>query len=116
MYDFSFQDQIKRETEARDMARRILGVREGASLQEIKNAWRKACKENHPDRNLGDQDAGRRFATIQSAYRLLAYGEPCDTLTEHSPDLPATPEDDKYKLNNTWGLFLWWRDRFFHGM
>jgi len=26
---------------------------------------------------------------------------------------PGVPEDDKYKLDNLWGYFLWWRERFF---
>jgi len=112
MDEFSFQERIRREMEGREVARRILGVGPDASPQELKGAWRKACKENHPDRNPADCDAGRRFAAINCAYRLLAYGEPCDTLTEDNPAEYAT-EDGKYKLDNAWGLFLWWRDRFF---
>ena len=113
MDDFSFQDRIRREMEGREIACRILGVDERACEHELKRAWRKACKENHPDRNPADPDAGRRFAAINCAYRLLAYGEPCETLVEDNPTRQAMSADGKYRLDNAWGLFLWWRDRFF---
>lgn len=113
MDDFSFQERIRRDMEGREIARRILGVDGKASAHELKRAWRKACKENHPDRNPGDPDAGRRFAAVNCAYRLLACGEPCEMFIENNPTQHATSEDEKYRLNNAWGLFLWWRDRFF---
>ncbi|KPK66411.1 MAG: hypothetical protein AMK73_00065 [Planctomycetes bacterium SM23_32] len=113
MDDFSFQERIRRDMEGRGIARTILGVDENASPHELKRAWRKACKENHPDRNPGDPDAGRRFAAINCAYQLLAYGEPCEMLIEDNPTQYAMSEDDKYRLDNAWGLFLWWRDKFF---
>jgi len=113
MDDFSFQERMGRDLEAREIARRILDVDENASPEDLRRAWRKACKENHPDRNPGDRDAGRRFAAINCAYRLLAYGEPCEMLIEDNPTQYATSEHDKYRLDNAWGLFLWWRDKFF---
>jgi hypothetical protein len=116
MDDFGFQERIRREMEGREIARRILGVDANASAEELKRAWRKACKENHPDRNPDDRDAGRRFAAINCAYRLPAYGEPCETLIERNPQPYAPPEEAKYRLDNPWGLFLWWRDKFFCDM
>jgi hypothetical protein len=113
MDDFGFQEQIRRDAEARQIARGILGVSEDASPRELKGAWREACKENHPDRNPDDPDAGRRFAAVNCAYRLLAHGEPCDALLEGEQPQPATSQEDGYRLDNAWGLFLWWRDRFF---
>jgi len=113
MDDHSFQDRIERDVEARKIARRVLGVEENASPHDLKRAWRKACKENHPDRNPADCDAGRRFAAINCAYRLLAYGEPCEMLIEADPSQYPTSEDHKYRLDNAWGLFLWWRKTYF---
>jgi len=113
MDDLSFQEQTKRDIEARRIAARILGVDENTSIDDLKRAWRRACKESHPDRKPGDRDAGRRFAAINCAYRLLAYGEPCETLIEDNPMPQAMSEDGKYRLDNAWGSFLWWRDRFF---
>jgi hypothetical protein len=111
--DAGFQDRVRRDAEARRIAQRILRVEEGAKPDELRRAWRKACKEQHPDRNPGDNDAGRKFAAVNCAYRLLAYGEPCDVLVEeHSSQYPNSGEDN-YRLDSAWGVFLWWRDRFF---
>lgn len=99
--------------EAREIARSILGVDENTSTDELKRAWRRACKENHPDRNPGDRDAGRRFAAINCAYRLLAYGEPCETIIEDKPTPQGVSQDGRYRLGNAWGFFLWWREKYF---
>ena len=48
-----------------------------------------------------------------SAYRLLRYGAPCDALLEAAEKPQADDSRDKYNLDNMWGLFLWWRDKFF---
>ncbi len=116
MDDYGFQERVRREMERKEIARRILGVAVGASAHELKSAWRRACKENHPDRNPEDPDAGRRFAAVNCAYRLLANGEPCELLVGPGPTPNATTDEGKYRLDNSWGLFLWWRDRFFCDM
>jgi len=113
MDDFSFQERIARDIAARQIARKILGVGEGASQQELKHAWRKACKEHHPDHNPGDGDANRRLAAINCAYRLLACGEPCDMILQDERAETADPGDEKYNLRSAWGYFLWWRDEYF---
>jgi molecular chaperone DnaJ len=50
----------------------ILGVSKTASPEEIKKAYRKLARENHPDRNPGDEAAEERFKEIQGAYDLLS--------------------------------------------
>jgi molecular chaperone DnaJ len=50
----------------------VLGVSKTASEDEIKKAYRKLARENHPDRNAGDGAAEERFKEIQSAYDLLS--------------------------------------------
>jgi hypothetical protein len=49
----------------------VLGVRPGASLDEVRAAWRRRVLATHPDRG-GDEAA---FAEVTEAYRVLS-GEP----------------------------------------
>jgi molecular chaperone DnaJ len=50
----------------------ILGVAKNATAEEIKKAYRKLARENHPDRNPGDAAAEERFKEIQGAYDVLS--------------------------------------------
>ncbi len=48
-----------------------LGVRRGASPQDLKSAFRKLAMQYHPDRNPGDAAAERKFKEINEAYEVL---------------------------------------------
>jgi molecular chaperone DnaJ len=50
----------------------ILGVKESASQEEIKKAYRKLAKKYHPDANAGDPRASERFKEIGEAYSVLS--------------------------------------------
>ena len=51
---------------------KVLGVRDKATPEEIKKAYRKLAKENHPDANRGDPKAAERFKEIGEAYAVLS--------------------------------------------
>ena len=46
----------------------ILGVKKGASREEIKRAYRKLAHEHHPDKKSGDE---KKFKEINEAYQIL---------------------------------------------
>jgi curved DNA-binding protein CbpA len=50
----------------------ILGVPRSASDKDLKAAYRKLAKANHPDQNKDDPKAHAKFAEISSAYDFLS--------------------------------------------
>jgi len=50
----------------------ILSVGEGADAAEIKKAYRRLAKENHPDANPGDPTSADRFKEVGEAYSVLS--------------------------------------------
>src|SRR6266699_2231872 len=52
-----------------------LGVKKGASADEIKKAYRKLAAQYHPDKNPGDTAAEEKFKEVQNAYDTLSDSE-----------------------------------------
>ena len=49
-----------------------LGIKRGASDEEVKKAYRSLAKQLHPDRNKDNPKAAERFAQVTHAYDLLS--------------------------------------------
>jgi molecular chaperone DnaJ len=50
---------------------KILGVKQSATLDEIKKAYRKLARKWHPDLNPGNKEAEQKFKDISNAYDCL---------------------------------------------
>ena len=50
----------------------ILGVDPKAGAREIKRAWLKLARREHPDVNPGDREAAARYSLMQEAWRVLS--------------------------------------------
>lgn len=50
----------------------VLGIKKGASEDEIKKAYRRMAKEYHPDLHPGDKEAETRFKEVGEAYEVLS--------------------------------------------
>lgn len=111
--DYEFGERIIRELQARRAACKILGVPEDADNEMLKKAYRQASLKFHPDHNPDDTDAAKKFLLVKCAYELLAEDKHCEILLEEIKSWSPVPDDGKYVLDNLWGHFLWWREKFF---
>jgi len=59
----------------------LLGIREGASADEIRAAYRRLASKYHPDRNPGNKEAEKKFRDLTQAYEILS-----DTEKRHQYD------------------------------
>jgi len=93
-------------------ARQILEVSDSDGAERIKLAWRKLSLKHHPDNNGNSLESHRNFILVNCAYMFLAEGKGCEELdAEHLSDKELT--DGKYRLDNQWGYFAWWREKYF---
>ncbi len=111
--NLEFMERISHDLEARRMACKVLSVEEMADKEKLKKAYRRTAMEFHPDKNLDDPNANKKFALVKCAYELLAEDKPCLQLLEEINSRPGASKDNKYKLDNPWGHFLWWREKYF---
>jgi len=53
----------------------VLECHAHSEFDEIKKAYRRLAKANHPDTNQNDKEAAVRFQAIQAAYAVLRSAE-----------------------------------------
>jgi molecular chaperone DnaJ len=51
----------------------LLGVDPKVGARELKRAWLKLARREHPDVNPGDREAAARYAQLQEAWRVLSH-------------------------------------------
>jgi curved DNA-binding protein CbpA len=74
---------------------KLLGVKQTASVAEIKSAYRRLARKRHPDVNGGSDVAARDFALIALAYRTLS-----------DPQERAYYDDQRRRLHTPTGSVL----------
>lgn len=72
---------------------KVLGVRPGASSEELHDAYRRLVKLHHPDRNGGSAEATRRFQEIQEAYETVRANPRQRPRASSSSTPPPAPDD-----------------------
>lgn len=78
-----------------------LYLKEGASEEEVKNAYRKLAKKFHPDKNLEYNEFEEEFKLIQDAYeKLISYFAGQQFKTENKKN-SATATGDKAEKSNS---------------
>jgi molecular chaperone DnaJ len=85
----------------------VLGVRPGATTDEIRSAYRKLALKYHPDRNPGDKGCEVKFKRISEAYDVLSDSDKrrrYDTFGSSKPGDPA-PATTAYGSSDLSSLF-----------
>ena len=74
-----------------DQCYQLLGICRGASLDELKAAYRSLARKWHPDLNPNDLEAHQRFINLNQAYQVLLVGIAAPTEPQaHAPATPGT--------------------------
>jgi curved DNA-binding protein CbpA len=91
----------------------LLGIKRGASAEEVKRAYRKAVFRYHPDRNPGDDEAAGKFKQVLDAYEVLSdnrkranYDEStgANDIEEEVEEEPAGASETKFGDGQTQGF------------
>jgi DnaJ-class molecular chaperone len=70
----------------------VLGVSRSVSEKDLKSAYRKLAKANHPDQNQSDPKAQQKFAEISAAYDFLTDKEKRGAFDRGEIDADGTPK------------------------
>jgi len=82
----------------------VLGIKRGASQQDVKKAYRRLVKEAHPDKNK-EPDAQEKFVQLTRAYELLSDPERRRNYDNHgvTEDTPNFNKKHDYSQYNRFG-------------
>jgi len=105
-------DAMRLQSARRKKALAILGLSDTADAETIKSAWRKQSHKCHPDHNPDHPDAHQKFILINCAYRFLTEGKNGEEL-DSGILLSQEQTGSKYRLDNSWGYFAWWKEKYF---
>ncbi len=72
---------------------RLLGLRTGAPMAEIKTSYRRLARQYHPDINPGDKQAREKFIEITEAYKFLLSVVPPEEKPKASSSEPKVSEE-----------------------
>lgn len=89
-----------------DEARKQLGLREAATLQEIKRAYRERAHRYHPDRGGKETSSGENMKELNRAYELLTEYCSLYKYTFTREDVArAYPEEEYHRKYTYYGWF-----------
>ena len=83
-----------------DQCYNLLGIRKGASIPEIRDAYRKLALECHPDKNMSARD-GAKFKLITEAYHTLRV----DNLHTGKNSIISQNPSDTYHKVQSWSFY-----------
>ncbi|HEU5488104.1 MAG TPA: J domain-containing protein [Candidatus Nitrosotalea sp.] len=84
-----------------DQCYSLLGLNPGASMSEIRNAYRRLALEYHPDKNISSKD-GVKFKLITEAYQNLRIHNKNPSRSSNSVHVSKTSVDSIPKKIRTW--------------
>jgi curved DNA-binding protein len=85
----------------------VLGLNKSASVDEIKNAYRKLARKLHPDLNPDDKEANKKFQQLSEAYEVLSDPEKRKKYDQYGEQWKHADEFEKAKSRQQQEQHTW---------
>jgi tetratricopeptide (TPR) repeat protein len=82
-----------------DQCYQLLGICQGASIDDLKAAYRSLARKLHPDLNPDDVEAHQRFISLNQAYQILLDRTQQHSHPSTSPSSKNTPPTPTVRVN-----------------